>query len=127
MGVGQTRQARCAKDAVGAHGERVAARHLEGAGMRVLDRNWRCADGELDLVAVDGDVLVFCEVKTRSGAGFGAPAEAVVRSKAARIRRLALRWIAEHPGHGGRIRFDVVGVVLPRAGAAEVTHIPAAF
>jgi putative endonuclease len=127
MGVGQTGQARCAKDAVGAYGERVAARHLEEVGMRVLDRNWRCAEGELDLVALDGDVLVFCEVKTRSGAGFGAPAEAVVRSKASRIRGLALRWIADHPGHGGQIRFDVVGVMLPRSGAADVTHIPAAF
>ena len=63
-----------AKDAVGAYGERVAARWLSDAGMLVLDRNWRCASGELDIVARDGDTIVFCEVKTRRTQRFGVPA-----------------------------------------------------
>lgn len=66
-----------AKDAVGAYGERVAERFLQEAGLTVLDRNWRCSAGELDLVLTDGPALVFCEVKTRSGLGYGDPAEAV--------------------------------------------------
>src|SRR3954453_22932911 len=61
----------------GAHGERIAAAYLTDAGLRVLDRNWRCRDGELDIVARDGDALVFCEVKTRRAVGFGHPVEAV--------------------------------------------------
>ena len=96
------------KGAIGRFGEEVAARHLTGAGLRILDRNWRCAEGELDIVAEDGDTLVFCEVKTRSGTGFGDPAEAVTAAKSARIRRLGLRWLAAH-GIGWRdLRFDVV-------------------
>ena len=82
------------KGAVGRFGEQLAVRHLEAAGLRILDRNWRCAEGEIDIVAADGDTLVVCEVKTRSGTGFGDPAEAVVGAKAARLRRLALRWLA---------------------------------
>src|SRR4051812_43106380 len=83
-----------AKDALGAYGEQVAARHLEEAGCVLLDRNWRCSEGEIDLVASDGAVLVICEVKTRSSLAYGDPAEAVVGAKAARLRRLAVRWMA---------------------------------
>ena len=116
-----------AKDAVGRYGERVAARHLEQLGMELLDRNWRGTAGELDLVARDGDLLVAVEVKTRSGTGFGHPAEAVTPAKLGRIRRLTGQWLAERAAvHGPRfagIRVDVVAVVLPRAGAAQVEHL----
>ncbi|MCA5893247.1 YraN family protein [Isoptericola sp. NEAU-Y5] len=117
-----------AKDAVGRYGERVAARHLEQQGMRLLDRNWRGTAGELDLVARDGDLLVAIEVKTRSGTAFGHPAEAVTPAKLARIRRLTGQWLAERALEvaGGRfagVRVDVVAVVLPRAGAAQVEHL----
>jgi putative endonuclease len=119
------------KDAVGRHGEQLAARHLEAAGLQILARNWRCRDGELDIVARDGSVLVFAEVKTRSSLAFGAPAEAVDRAKSARIRHLALRWImAQRDQPGGQfwseVRFDVLGVVRGRAGF-EVTHLIGAF
>jgi putative endonuclease len=81
----------------------------------VLDRNWRCREGELDLVVRRGRVLVFCEVKARSGTSFGMPAEAVSPSKQARIRRLAARWLAEHRGPPARspaqIRFDVAAIL----------------
>lgn len=116
-----------AKDAVGRYGEDVAARHLEATGLRVVERNWRCPDGEIDIVAWHGSVLVFCEVKTRSGAAFGVPAAAVTPVKAARIRRLACRYLLERRPPFTELRFDVVGVVRQPRGAASVEHLPAAF
>ncbi|HYX97629.1 MAG TPA: YraN family protein, partial [Geodermatophilus sp.] len=71
---------------LGARGERIAAAHLTDSGLRVLDRNWRCREGELDIVARDGDTLVFCEVKTRRAVGFGHPVEAVGHAKQRRLR-----------------------------------------
>lgn len=115
------------KDAVGRFGEDVAARELESAGLRILDRNWRCADGEIDIVAADGDTLVICEVKTRSGLGFGDPAEAVVAAKAARLRRLALRWLAAHELTWAELRFDVVTVLRRADGGPVVRHLRGAF
>jgi putative endonuclease len=112
-----------AKDAVGRHGEDVAARYVQDAGWRVLDRNWRGADGELDIVALDGGALVTVEVKTRSGVGFGHPAEAVTPRKVARLRRLTAQWVAAHDVRPGSIRIDVIAVVLPRSGAAQVEHL----
>jgi putative endonuclease len=112
-----------AKDAVGRHGEDVAARYVVDAGWRVLDRNWRGADGELDLVALDGGVLVAVEVKTRSGVGFGYPAEAVTPRKVARLRRLTAQWVSAHEVRPRSIRIDVIAVVLPRSGAAQVEHL----
>jgi len=112
-----------AKDAVGRYGEQVAARALVDAGMTVLARNWRCDAGEIDIVARDGDALVVCEVKTRSSTRFGTPFEAITREKAARLRRLATRWLAESGMHPPEVRFDVVGVTRSARGAAEVVHL----
>lgn len=119
------------KDAVGRFGEQTAARHLEAAGLTIVDRNWRVAGrelrGEIDLVAREGDALVVIEVKTRSGTGYGTPAEAVTADKARRIRRLAVAWLAAHPGEGHAfIRFDVVSV-LRAAGGVTVEHLRGAF
>ncbi len=119
------------KDAVGRFGEQIAAEHLQRAGLVVLDRNWRCRDGELDIVARDAEVLVFVEVKTRSSLAYGGPADAVDRRKAARIRRLAVRWMAERragrePQFWATIRFDVVAVVRGRPGL-QVRHLVGAF
>ena len=91
-----------------------------------MDRNWRCRDGELDIVVAKGSTLVFCEVKTRSGSVFGLPAEAVGRTKQARIRRLAARWLADNRDRLERrswaVRFDVASVL-----AGEVDVIEGAF
>jgi putative endonuclease len=116
-----------AKDAVGRYGEDVAARHLLEAGFDVLARNWRCTAGEIDIVARDGDVVVICEVKTRSSVRFGLPAEAVTAKKAARLRELALWWLREHPAGGSPVRFDVVSVLRSARGAASVQHLRGAF
>ena len=112
-----------AKDAVGGYGERVAAGHLERVGMVVLARNWRCELGEIDLVARDGDDLVVCEVKTRRGVAFGSPLEAVTPAKAARLRRLAARWLHETGVRPAAVRIDVVAVLAARRGAASVEHL----
>ena len=109
---------------LGSYGERVAAQRLVAQGMVVVDRNWRCDLGEVDLVLRDGDVLVFCEVKTRSSAAYGHPLEAVTPVKLARLRRLAGAWLETHPGTGRRVRIDVVGVVLGRTPADdEISHV----
>lgn len=111
------------KRSLGAYGERLAARHLEKLGMVVLARNWRCDEGEIDLVLRDGDTLVVCEVKTRSGTTYGTPQEAVSDAKLERLERLAQRWIAETGLRPPRIRFDLVAVLLGRPGPATVEHV----
>jgi putative endonuclease len=104
--------------ALGATGEDRAANWYLEHGYEVLDRNWRCRDGELDLVLRLGRTVVFCEVKTRSGGSFGQPAEAVGAVKQARIRRLAARWLADHRTQLGArpavLRFDVVAILGSR-------------
>ncbi|SDQ76124.1 YraN family protein [Quadrisphaera sp. DSM 44207] len=109
--------------AVGRYGERVAAEHLRGAGLVVLDRNWRCRWGELDLVARDGDCLVGVEVKTRRSTACGSPLEAITPAKVARLRRLLGAWLAEHPVRPAALRLDAVAVLRPPSGPALVEHV----
>jgi putative endonuclease len=109
--------------ALGTFGEAYAARHLVAGGMVLLDRNWRCELGEIDLVLRDGAVLVFCEVKTRTSTLYGDPLEAVTEQKAARLRRLASRWLAAHPLRPRDVRIDLVGVVVPRHGQPRLDHV----
>lgn len=113
--------------AVGAYGERCAVRHLVESGQRVVVRNWRSNQGEIDIIAWDGDVLAFCEVKTRRGETFGSPAEAVIGAKARRLRRLAAEWLESAGIEPSEVRFDVIEVCAARRGAARVNQIKAAF
>ena len=115
--------------ALGRYGEQLAAEHLTAAGMTVLARNWRCAEGELALVLRDADgTLVFCEVKTRSGTGFGEPSEAVGHRKARKVRTLACRWLVDHRPPGAcDLRFDVVSIVRQRGTAPQLQHLRGAF
>ncbi|GIG66350.1 YraN family protein [Phytomonospora endophytica] len=111
------------KDQLGRYGEEIAARHLSEDGLRVLDRNWRCGEGELDIVARDGPgTLVFCEVKTRRSLRHGTPIEAVDEEKSRRLRRLAARWLKAHPTRADRLRFDVIGIVVSRDGPLRLSH-----
>ncbi|MBV9379252.1 MAG: YraN family protein [Streptosporangiaceae bacterium] len=112
-----------AKDVLGRDGEQAAVDYLEGAGFRVLDRNWRCAEGEIDIVAVERHVLVVCEVKTRSGTRYGLPAEAVSRAKYRRLRRLAACWLNAHGVRFGQVRIDVLGLLQANAGGYTIEHI----
>jgi len=91
--------------------------------MVLLDRNWRCEAGEIDLVLRDGRVLVVCEVKTRSSTRYGSTLEAVTERKAARLRRLGARWLAEHRLRPDDVRIDLVGVLVPRQGAPRLDHV----
>ncbi|MFM8515385.1 MAG: YraN family protein [Actinomycetota bacterium] len=111
------------KDALGAHGEGLAAEYLRGQGMVILHRNWRCDAGEIDLVARDGDALVICEVKTRRSLSHGTPLEAVGRRKMGKLRHLALRYLTEQRIGPRIIRFDVVGVIQPWDGPPVVQHV----
>lgn len=112
-----------AKDVVGRFGEDVAVRHLEAKGWQIVDRNWRGRSGEVDIVAMDGSTLVIVEVKTRTGTGFGHPAEAVTLTKVARLRRLAGQWLADHDARVASVRIDVVAIVMPRDGDIDVEHL----
>jgi putative endonuclease len=111
--------------ALGRYGEALAARYLREHGMTILERNWRCAEGEIDLVALDGDCLVICEVKTRRGTGTGDPLEAVTWQKARRLRRLAAAYLRTRPGSVPDVRIDVIGVLAERGRRPVVRHVVA--
>src|SRR5262249_19617233 len=104
------------KDVLGRDGEQAAVNYLESRGFRMLDRNWRCADGEIDIVAVDRHTFVVCEVKTRTGTRYGTPLEAVGRAKRSRLRKLAARWLTAHGVRFDQIRIDVVGLLYDGTG-----------
>ncbi len=114
------------KDELGRTGEQLAVDHLAAAGYTILDRNWRCPVGEIDIVALHGGTIVVVEVKTRSGLGFGHPLDAVTPRKLARLRRLAAAWCEaqlDRAGAGSRaLRIDVVGVVVARDGVT-IDHL----
>ena len=114
--------------ALGDSGEEAVARWYIAAGYEVVDRNWRCREGELDLVVARGAVLAFCEVKTRRTTAFGSPAEAVTVTKQRRLRTLAIRWLAAHPERRARtLRFDVASVLAARDAVPVIDVIEGAF
>ncbi|KUH98263.1 hypothetical protein AU190_11410 [Mycolicibacterium acapulense] len=110
---------------IGALGEQLAVDHLRSAGLRVLERNWRCRYGELDVIAVDDSArtAVFVEVKTRTSDRFGGVEEAVTPQKVRRLRRLAGLWLAAQKTAWSQVRIDVVGVRIGRRRSPEITHI----
>lgn len=111
---------------VGRTGEAVAARWLEERGWRIVDRNVRYREGEIDIVAERSGVLAFVEVKARRTTAFGAPAEAVTRAKARRIRTMGARYLIEHRPQADVIRFDVMDL-LGDGTSFRVRHIESAF
>jgi putative endonuclease len=110
---------------IGAMGEQLAVDHLKSLGLRVLTRNWRCRYGELDVIAADDAtrVVVFVEVKTRTGDQFGGVAQAVTPNKVRRLRRLAGLWLASQDGSWAEVRIDVIGVRIGRQRTPEITHL----
>ena len=116
MGVDMTQ----ARRALGARGEGAVVAWYEDRGYRIIDRNWRCRDGEIDVVARRGDVVVFCEVKARSSIAFGAPVEAVTWRKQQRLRHLARLWlVASGAAPAAGMRFDVASVLAGRIEIVE--------
>ena len=112
-----------AKNNLGRCGEQAAVEYLERAGLRILDRNWRCTEGEIDIVAAERQVLVICEVKTRSSTKYGSPFEAITRAKRARLRRLAVRWLVAHGVLFDEVRIDVIGLVRDESGHFQLEHV----
>ena len=110
------------KDVLGRLGEDAAVRHCEALGWTILARNWRCPEGELDIVARDGGEIVAVEVKTRRSVDFGHPIEAVTEAKLARLWRLVEIWCREHRARGG-MRVDIIGIVAPREGRGSLDHL----
>lgn len=115
------------KDELGRRGEDLAAHFLEDAGYHLIERNWRCRQGEIDIVAERGDTIVFVEVKTRSSLAFGHPFEAITASKLARLRGLAGAWCAERSPSATRIRLDAIAVVAPRGQQPRIEHLLGVF
>lgn len=110
---------------IGALGEQLAVEHLQSLGLRVLERNWRCRYGELDVIAADDTTgtVVFVEVKTRTTDRFGGVAYAVTPQKVRRLRRLAGLWLADQHKNWARVRIDVVGVRIGRSPTPEITYV----
>jgi putative endonuclease len=113
--------------ALGRRAEELAAEFLAGRGLEILDRNHRIRRGEVDLVARDGDVLCFVEVRSRSSRAQGGPEETVGRAKARRVVAAAADWAVRHGGLDRAIRFDVVAVTFAEGAAPLVEHFPGAF
>lgn len=111
------------RNELGRRGEQAAADFLAGLGWTVVARNWRCREGEIDIIARDGPTLVFCEVKTRRGTGFGVPFDAITHTKRVRLRRLVAAYLAEAAGHPGPVRIDAIGILWARGGSAQVEHL----
>lgn len=114
---------------VGARGEDLAAAELRRQGMEVIARNWRCRLGEIDIIAAEpaatGRTLVFCEVKCRTGLGFGHPLEAITWAKTRKLRELASEWMRSERVVASAIRLDAIGVVMVPGREPELTHVKA--
>ncbi len=113
------------KDELGREGEQRAAEYLQARGFEIVDRNWRCPRGEIDLVAVRDRLIIIVEVKTRRTTSFGHPLEAVDARKRRRLWHLAHAWAAAHPeeSRGRVLRLDVIGIVGEPGRAATVDHL----
>jgi putative endonuclease len=122
------RQRTVGGSALGRRGEDAAADFLVGLGYRIVDRNWRCRFGEIDLIArIEHNgrrKIIFCEVKTRAGLGWGDPLEAITYAKRKRLRRLAGHWLATTKEHADDLRMDAIGVMLLPGMAPQVKHVP---
>lgn len=116
-----------AKDDLGRRGEKLAAEHLIASGYEIVERNWRCSMGEIDIVAFKDREIVFVEVKTRSSLAFGHPLEAITVAKLARLRRLAGAWCEAHPDVRAAVRIDAIAILAPTRGLVEIEHLERVF
>jgi len=112
---------------LGERGEDAAAAYLDRSGLTVVERNWRCPSGEIDIVALDGEVLVLCEVKTRKGVGKGTPEEAITPAKQKRYKRLAAAYLQAEELESVEVRFDVITLLVLAEDRALLRHHRAAF
>ena len=110
---------------LGAQGETIAAAHLEAQGMRIVDRNFHTRYGEVDLIAEQGDAIVFVEVKTRRTRAYGTPEESVTPRKRERLLKTAQTYLQEHGLDQRAWRIDVVAITLQANGPAVINHVEA--
>jgi putative endonuclease len=115
------------RGSIGQRGEKLAARTLKQSGCRILARNYRCPAGEIDLIGLTGETLVFAEVKTRSSDKYTDPQAAVDDDKRRRYRRIAQYYIQRTGSDHRPVRFDVIAIVIPPGEKPRITHIPDAF
>jgi putative endonuclease len=129
MGGGTGSERWASRPSTGRAAEDLAAAFLEGIGLRIVARNWRRPQGELDIVAADAGICVFVEVRSRTGTDLGHPLEAVGPAKRAQVIRAARLYLAEAPAPAAGYRFDVIGVTFDPAGLAapDLVHVPDAF
>jgi putative endonuclease len=111
---------------LGDRGEAAACAYLERKGYRILERNWRCAEGELDIIARDGETLCFIEVRTKSPGDHGHPLDTITAPKQRQVIRVATRYLQQRGLEESPVRFDALGLVA-KGKSYEITHIPAAF
>ena len=111
---------------LGRYGEQRAAIYLEDRGYEIIERNWRSASGEIDLIARQDERLVFIEVKTRNGSGYGHPFEAITAQKVARMRRLAAEWCALKQVSAIKVRLDAIAVLIS-GGRVSIEHLKQVF
>ena len=114
------------KQVLGKYGEDVAAQYLNDRGYQIVDRNWRCSTGEIDLVALHNGRYIFVEVKTRNGTGFGHPFEAITSNKVLRMRKLVAQWCSANEKAGARVRLDAIAVLIS-GGRVAVEHLKQVF
>lgn len=114
------------KQIVGKYGEVLAANYLIDRGYQIIETNWRCALGEIDLVAVHHGRYIFVEVKTRNGTGFGHPFEAITANKVSRMRKLVAQWCIAHHKEGVNVRLDAIAVLIT-SGRVAVEHLKQVF
>ncbi len=114
-----------AKDKLGKDGEDLAARYLEQAGQRVVDRNWRSGTGEIDIVALEGATVVVSEVKTRRSPDYGHPLEAITPAKVQRLQILTLQWLRAHGMSGAGYRIDAVAILHDGQTPPVIEHVKA--
>ena len=112
---------------LGERGEEVACLYLKRKGIKVIERNWKCRSGEADIIARDGEDLVFVEVKSRASDANGLPEDAVTLKKRQRYERIALEYLFTHNLPSARVRFDVIALVLNNEGKAFLRHHRDAF
>lgn len=112
------------KQELGRRGEDYAASYLESLGWKVLERNWRCREGELDIIAYDdARTLVFVEVRTRTGLGYGTPLESITWRKVRTLLALAYSWLRSHEVRASRVRLDAIGILMIPGAEVELKHV----
>ncbi len=112
---------------VGERGEAIAAAYLKGQKFTIVEKNYRCKGGEIDIIAKDGKTFVFVEVKTRRTLSFGPPQQALTSFKQRQISKAALTWLADKKLFGASARFDVIAILLPDHALPQIDHIRNAF